>query len=217
MKRRSLPSAVRGFLLSEPVWWLFPTPATWYLNSERVREPAQVPALPKTDWSRRVRHALLASSEERLRNIEAKGPGLATVSAVIVGAVLLAITGGWDESTLSARVVLGLAAFYAFLSLLMPLYLVGPLGRDTVHVKELKAAAASDDAEGTLADSAASAAMRNDLRNLRLTNLLDAARRELSYAFVLVALWVLLVPVTGALRRDSSSTLQHRSTTAQAR
>jgi hypothetical protein len=35
-----------------------------------------------------------------------------------------------------------------------------------------------------IAVRAASAAMKNDLGNLRLTNLLDAARRELGYALV---------------------------------
>jgi hypothetical protein len=52
-----------------------------------------------TECSRRERRALLTASEERLRNIEGKGPGLATVSAVIVAVILLAIAGGWREST----------------------------------------------------------------------------------------------------------------------
>jgi hypothetical protein len=50
----------------------------------------------------------------------------------------------------------------------------------------------------------ADAAMQNDLQNLRLANHLHASRRELAYALMLVVLWVLLVPVTGALRGDLS-------------
>jgi len=45
-------------------------------------------------------------------------------------------------------------------------------------------------------------AMTNDLRNLRLSNLLDAARRELSYALVLLLLWAILVPASGVLRHQ---------------
>jgi hypothetical protein len=215
MTRLALPSPVRTFLLSEQLWWLLPTPTTVYLNRERVHQPSSVPALPATAWSRRERHTLLASSEERLRNIEGKGPGLATVSAVIVGAVLLAITGGWNEGALPARILLTLAAFYAFLSLLMPLYLVGPLARETVGLADLEAAVASEDAEEALANSAATAAMKNDLRNLRLTNLLDAARRELAYALALVVLWTLLVPVTGVLKRDSAASSQQQTRSGQ--
>jgi hypothetical protein len=160
------------------------------------------------DWSRREQRALLNSSEERLRNIEGKGPGLATVSAVIIGALLLAITGGWHQSELPARAILVLAVVYGILSLGMPLYLVGPMRRHTVHVAEIEAAAVTDDPEQALANQAAAAAMQNDLQNLRLGNLLDAARRELAYALVLLILWGLLVPATGALRRGPPSVVQ---------
>jgi hypothetical protein len=175
----------------------------------------KMPSLPATEWSRRERRALLDSSEERLRSIEGKGPGLAAVSAVIVAAALVAITSGWNESTTTARIILALAAVYAASSLVMPLYLVGPLRRDTVHVAELDAAAQTDDPEEALAKGAADAAMSNDLRNLRLSNLLDAARRELSYTLLLLLLWALLVPATSVLRHNhdghpSRSNHQHR-------
>jgi hypothetical protein len=74
---------------------------------------------------------------------------------------------------------------------------------------------ASEDAEEALANSAATAAMKNDLRNLRLTNLLDAARRELAYALALVVLWTLLVPVTGVLKRDSAASSQQQTRSGQ--
>jgi hypothetical protein len=196
---RGVPEPARRLFLSAAFWRLFPTLATLYLNWDRVREPMKMPSLPATDWSRRERRGLLDNSEERLRSLEGKGPGLAAVSAVIVAAVLIAIVSGWNESTTPARVILALAAVYATSSLVMPLFLVGPLRRDTVHVSELYAAAQSDDPEEALATAAADAAMRNDLRNLRLSNLLDASRRELSYALLLLLLWAILLPATSAL------------------
>jgi hypothetical protein len=205
MKPARLPQPVREALLSDTFWRLLPTPATYFLNRERLQTPAAMPPLPTEDWSRRERRELLAASEERLRNLEGKGPGLATVNAVIAAAVLVAITTGWDKSTALARIILGLASLYAALSLIMPLYLVGPLKRDTIHLVELTHAAGTADAEEALAQSAAEAAMGNDVRNLRVSNLLDAARRELSYALVLLVLWVLLVPATGLLKRDTAS------------
>jgi hypothetical protein len=205
---------IRKLLLSEPAWWLAPTPATYYLNRVRLREPDRLPHLPANEWSRRERRTLLDSSEERLRSIEGKGPALATVSAIIVGATLLAITGGWNESADIARVILVLAAVYALLSLLMPLYLVGPVKRHVIHIRTLTEAAASGDAaEETLADRAAEAAMNNELQNMRLTNLLDASRRELVYTLALLVLWVILVPTTELLSRETSVHMpSHQST-----
>ena len=204
MKRLALAGVARRMLLSATFWRVLPTPATLYLNWARVREPVTPPSLPVAEWTHRERRALLDRSEDRLRSLESKGPGLAAVSAVIVAAVLIAITTGWTESTALARLILVLAALYTVLSLLMPLYLVGPLKRDTVHVAELVAAAQASDPEESLSRSAVEAAMRNDLRNLRLSNLLDAARRELGYALVLLLLWALLVPVSGVLRHEQS-------------
>lgn len=202
MKRPEMPGVIRRALLSEKLWWILPTPAVLYLNRARLREPAEMPTLPPGDWSRRERRALLIASEDRLRNLEGKGPGLATITAIVVAAVLVALTSGWDESTTVSRVILVLASIYVLLSLLMPLYLVGPLRRDTIHLAELEAAARGDDPEESIAQSAATAAMNNDLRNLRVANLLDAARRELGYALALLLVWVLLVPATGLLRRE---------------
>lgn len=202
MTRPSLPKPVRTALLSTTLWRILPTPATLYFNRRLAHQPTLPPTLPPGEWSCRERRALLVSSEDRLRNLEAKGPGLATVSAVVVAAVLVAITAGWNNSTTPARIILMLAAGYAVLSLLMPLYLVGPLKRDTIHITELVAAAKANNAEEELAQSALAASTKNDLQNLRLSNLLDAARRELSYVLALLLLWVLLVPATGLLRHD---------------
>jgi hypothetical protein len=204
MTKPSVRDRLDRVLLSEAMSWILPTPATYYFNRVRLKKPMDMPDLPAGDWSRQQRRNLLSGSEDRLRNIEGKGPGLATVSAVIVGAVVLALASGWHESTWLGRLLLVLAAMCGGLSLLMPLYLVGPIERDTLHVADLQDVAGDEDPEEGLADRAARAAMRNDLRNLGLVNLLDAARRELSYTFALLLLWGLLVPATGVLRRQST-------------
>ena len=95
----------------------------------------------------RERRELLSGSQERMASLEGKGPGLATVNAVVVAAALLAVASGWDESTLVGRIILAAAAFYAGFSLLMPLYLVGPLPRAVIHVADLIAVAKSGSPE----------------------------------------------------------------------
>jgi hypothetical protein len=202
-----LSAGVRKVLLSERLWRVLPTPAIFYLNRTKVTTPAEVPAMPDEEWSRRERRSLLSRSEERLRNIEGKGPGIAAVTAVIAAAVLLALT-GWGESEWPAKVLLALAVFYVALSLCTPLYLVGPLTRHTVTVEDLKDAADDPRPQELLSARSAEQAMQNDLQNVRLANHLDASRRELSYALVLVIVWALLVPVSTVLRMDSPTTLK---------
>jgi hypothetical protein len=198
----SIPACVKTVLLSEQLWWVFPTPCSYYLNRERVRESEEMPGdLSTADWALRERHALLTSSEDRMRSLEGKGPGLATINAVVAAAVVAAITVDWGKTMFAGRVLLVGAAVYSAFSLVMPIYLVGPLKRSTIHLPELAEAGQSKTPEIALAERAAVAAMENNLRNLRLSNLLDAARRELTYAFVLLLLWAFLVPATGLLKR----------------
>jgi hypothetical protein len=196
-----LSAGASKMLLSEWLWLILPTPAIFYLNRTRVTTPVEVPTMPEEEWSRRERRSLLSRSEDRLRNIEGKGPGLAAVTAVIAAAVLLALT-GWGESEWPAKVLLALAAFYMALSLCTPLYLVGPLTRHTVTVEDLKDAAGDQRPQELLAKRSAEQAMQNDLQNLRLANHLDASRRELAYALALVIVWAILVPISTVLRTD---------------
>lgn len=207
MKLRALHLSALPQLFAGCFYALLPTPATLLFNYRRVRKPMRAPSLPLAEWSRRERHRLLIGSEERRRNLEGKGPGLATVSAVVVAAALVGITGGWKESDAVAKALLALAASYAGLSLLMPIYLVGPLKRNIIDARELEAAADMTDAEEALAQSAAEAAMINDLSNVQLSNLLEAARRELVYAFALLLLWVLLVPATALLQNQPTTAI----------
>jgi len=187
----------RAVLLSRAAEWAIPTPSTVFFNATRMPSANSPAALPSTEWSRRERHTLLARSEDRLRTIETKGPGLVAVTAVIAGAVVLAIDGGWQNSNWLGRVLLMAAAFYAVASLCMPLYLVGPQRRHTLDERELVEAAEAADAEEHLAAAAALAALHNNRRNIMLTNLQDAARKETAYALTLVIAWAVLGPVTG--------------------
>ena len=188
-------------VLSDWVWWVLPTPCAHLFNVARMRETPTMPELPLDEWALSERRTLLTGSQERLASLEGKGPGLSTVTAVIVAGAVLAIASGWHESTFVGRVILGAAAFYTAMSLVAPLYLVGPLKHPTITAADLTLAAESDEPEQTLAIRAADASMANDLQNQRITNLLDAARRELSYAFFALVLWVVVVPFTGLLVR----------------
>lgn len=202
---RRLASAFRTWIWSAIfpglTWLVLPTPTALLFNKVRVpdaRDPAELPA---TEWSQRERRRLLSESEDRLRSIEAKGPGLAVVVAVVAAAILLAIDGEWAHSCLAGRLLLGGAAFYATWSLCMPLYLVGPQPRASITETEVVEAAEREDPEEALAREAARAAAANNQRNVRFANLQNAARREAFYALVLLVVWLIAVPLTGWAQR----------------
>lgn len=198
---RRLRGAVIEILLSDLLWKLLPTPAAYLFNRVRMREPATMPSLPDDDWALMERRALLVDSHERRASLEGKGPGLATVTAVVVAGSVLAIVGGWHESTLIAKIILVIAGVYTGLSLLTPLYLVGPVKRSVITTVDLTAAAKEIRPEQAMAHRAADAAMATDFENQRIANLLDAARRELAYSMIALLVWVVLVPVAGILER----------------
>jgi hypothetical protein len=177
--------------------WMLPTPSTFYFNAVAMPSPPDPVDLPDTDWTRRESHALLDRSEDRRRTIETKGPGLATVSAIFMAGVLVALSNGWEGSGWPARLLLVGATFYGLVSLLVPIYLVGPLRRQTIRSVELTEAADQDDPEAFLALKARAGAAINDHHNLALTNLQDAARKEAWFVWALLVGWVLLVPLTG--------------------
>lgn len=188
---------VRWVMLGRIAEWMLPTPSTFYFNAVAMPPPPEPVELPDTDWARRESHALLDRSEDRRRTIETKGPGLATVSAILVAGVLVALSSGWERSTWPARLLLGGATFYAMVSLLVPIYLVGPLRRQTIRSVEIAEAADEDNPEAFLAHKARVGAAINDHDNLSLTNLQAAARREARFVWVLLISWALLVPLTG--------------------
>lgn len=189
MKGKGEGSRLERLLLSSTFWYVLPTPATYLLNRKRLIAPAEIGAMPATNWSQRERRGLLERSEARLQNIEGKGPGVAAVTAVVVAGVLIALTDGWNGASCLAKAFLVLAAFYTALSLPTAIYLVGPLKRHVIDVADLEEAASDANPEERLAAVSADAAIRNDLQNMRLANHLDAARRELAYALGFLSCW----------------------------
>jgi hypothetical protein len=185
------------FLTGRPGELLLPTLSTLYVNKRLVKSPP-VPRLPAAEWAQRERRAMLDRSVDRLRGIEGKGPGLATVSAILAGAALLAVATHWDDSNVAAKALLVIAAGYTVASLVTPIYLVGQQRRYQVDGL-LEAAAGESDPEEWLAQQAGEAWARNSERVTKLGNLQDAARNELALAFAVLIAWALLVPVSGAL------------------
>ena len=196
-------------MLSATAEWLLPTPSTFYFNAVKMPPPPQPPELPDADWVRKESHALLGRSEDRRRTIETKGPGLATISAIFVAGVLVALANGWDRSTWPGRALLAAAIFYALVSLLVPIYLVGPLRRQTIRSSELAEAAEHGDPERFLAEKAMAGATINDHDNLALTNLQDAARKEVWFVWLLLVSWLILVPLTGVAERPPPPSPEH--------
>jgi hypothetical protein len=206
---------VRWILLGAVAEWLLPTPSTFYFNAVEMPLPPGPAELPDADWVRTESQALLDRSEDRRRTIETKGPGLATISAIFVAAGLVALTNGWDRSTWPARALLAVAIFYALVSLLVPIYLVGPLRRQTIRSSELIQAAEHDDPEKFLAETARAGAAINDHENVALTNLQDAARKEVWFVWLLLVSWLILVPLTGAFERATPAAAAHRRATCR--
>lgn len=191
------------FLTGRAGEYLLPTLSTLYVNKTLVGPPP-APRLPAASWAQRERLAMLDRSIDRLRGIEAKGPALATVSAIFAGAVLLALATQWDDSNVAGKALLVTAAGYTVASLLMPIYLVGQQRRYQLDGL-LEAAAAEDDPEEWLAQRAGELWARNSERITKLGNLQDAARNELALAFAVLIAWALLVPVSGALEAQRTS------------
>ncbi len=204
---------VRWVMLGRTAEWMLPTPSTFYFNAIAMPPPPKPADLPNAEWTRRESHALLDRSEDRRRTIETKGPGLATVSAILVAGVLVALSSGWERSTWPARLLLAGATFYAMVSLLVPIYLVGPLRRQTIRSVELTEAAEQDDPEEFLALKARGGAAINDHDNLALTNLQDAARKEAWFVWTLLIGWALLVPFTGIGKRAEAPPPTHQAPT----
>jgi hypothetical protein len=192
-------------LLSRPLAFVLPTATTLYYNNHRLSGELERAKLPPRRWAQQEAKELLSRSDERLRSLEAKGPGLATVVAVVAAGVVAAIIEGGDDATFVGKVLLGIAAWYAIWSLFVPIYLVGPQRRDTIDVPDLENAKTKDDPEQYLAVRAQTAAQANVRRAQRVANLQDAARNELVAALVVLAVWLVLGPALGLLKNDESS------------
>ncbi|MGE0065893.1 MAG: hypothetical protein AB7T48_00945 [Solirubrobacterales bacterium] len=216
---RAIPrwGPVQKVMLSAAAEWLLPTPSTFYFNAVKMPPPPDSPELPDAEWVRKESHALLGRSEDRRRTIETKGPGLATISAIFVAAVVVALANGWDRSTWPGRILLAAAIFYALVSLLVPIYLVGPLRRQTIRGSELAKAAEHGDPERFLAEKAIEGAAINDHDNLALTNLQHAARKEVWFVWLLLVSWLIFVPLTGVAERPAPPSSEYQRATCQGR
>jgi hypothetical protein len=109
-------------LLSRPLAFVLPTATTLYYNNHRLSGEPERAKLPPRRWAQQEAKELLSRSDERLRSLEAKGPGLATVVAVVAAGVVAAIIEGGDDATFVGKVLLGIAAWYAIWSLFVPIY-----------------------------------------------------------------------------------------------
>jgi hypothetical protein len=190
--------------------YVIPTITAVYVNRFLVKELQPPLDLPNKQWANHERHALLDRSEERLRSLEGKGPGLATVTAIIAAGVIVSIQSGWTGSDGLGRLLLVIAAVYAGFSLVTPIYLVGPQVRSQIWGSDLEEAVNETSPEEWLAQKAADAAVANSKRTIRLANLQTGARNELAVGFVALALWAILVPATGALKHHQRAS-PHRT------
>jgi len=152
---------------------------------------AAPPDLPETPWAIAEQQRLLERSEQRLQSIEAKGPGLATVCAVVAAGIGVAISLTWRDASTLGRVLLGVSAAYAVMSLAAPIKLVGPIERSTITVAQLAEIAAGPAPEASLARQCAQAAADNDRSTLRLSNLQAASRNDLVAATLLFVAWAI--------------------------
>src|SRR3954454_22337121 len=91
-------------VLWRPLRFILPTATTLYFNHHYLRGELETAKLPDRAWAQREANGLLSRSEDRLRGLEAKGPGLATVAAVVAAGVVAAIIEGGDDATLLGKV-----------------------------------------------------------------------------------------------------------------
>lgn len=193
--------------LSKPFEFVLPTATTLYFNHRHLSSKLKTVDLPPNAWAQQEAKELLARSEDRLRNLEAKGPGLAAVAAIVAAGVVAAIIESGGHATWQGKILLGLAAWYAIWSLVVPIHLVGPQARETIDLNQLILAANSEDPEQYLAVQAQQAAQGNVRRTQRIGNLQDAARRELSIALGVLTVWLLLGPAIGLLQDREPPTM----------
>lgn len=176
---------------------LLALPLAVYANRTFLGGPAvPPPETPESPWVFTEQQRLLERSEQRLQSIEGKGPGLATVCAVVAAAIGVAISLTWKDDTTLSRLLLGLSAAYAVMSLAAPIKLVGPIERSTITAAQLAEIASSPAPEANLGRQCAQAAADNDRSALRLSNLQAASRNDFVAAAVLFVAWAVSTLLT---------------------
>jgi hypothetical protein len=196
-----MPTPERGFC--NRAFWrvtplVLPLPLALYTNRRYLRGRPNVPTLAThEEWTSQEADALLERSEQRLQSIESKGPGLATVCAIVAAPIVVAISLTWSDTTLGGKILLVFAAFYSLLSLWAPIQLVGPVSRGTITTDTLQEALEAEDSTEFLGQAKAQAAADNDRTTLRLSNLLAASRNDVAYAVLLLIAWSIVALLGG--------------------
>jgi hypothetical protein len=93
-------------VLWRPLRFVIPTPTALYFNRHYMRGAVTTHTLQSESWAQDEAKGLLARSEERLRGLESKGPGLVTVSAIVTAGVGAAIIEADGEATLGGKLLL---------------------------------------------------------------------------------------------------------------
>lgn len=176
---------------------LLALPLALYTNRRYLAGRAGAPPeLPKNAWAFHQQQRLLERSESRLQSIESKGPGLATVCAIVAAGIGVAISLTWAGASAIQRGLLLGSSVYALMSLAAPIKLVGPIERSTVTAAQLEQIADDPEPEACLARQCAQAAADNDRSTQRLSNLQAASRNDLVAATALFITWA-VIAVTG--------------------
>jgi hypothetical protein len=184
-------------LLSRIGWRIgqqvLPLPVALYANLRYLRGTAPTEAaLPAGEWVPEEGGGLLDRSEDRLQSLEGKGPGLATVCAIVAAAIAVAISLDWTGTTTVAKAILVAAGACSFMSLWAPIVLVGPVARATVTSATLREAEKQTEPTVFLANQKAQAAADNDRSTQRLSNLQAASRNDVRNAIILFGVWAIL-------------------------
>jgi len=168
--------------------------ALW-VNRKYLSGPPTVPSIRHSVWTARELDSLLLQSQDRLRSIEAKGPGLAAVSAIVGAALGIAISETWQSAPLAQKIVLIAAAVAVASSLVCPIVLVGPLRRNGLTLSALAELSYRPAGAVEALLVKAEAIAENDQRTARLANLQTASRNDLRNAVILLVVWALTLPV----------------------
>jgi uncharacterized membrane protein YcjF (UPF0283 family) len=197
-----LPEKLRGGLQRLWSWrwrlgrWFVPLSQALWVNHRHMPRTDDTPDIRHSVWTASELDRLLDQSHDRLRSIEGKGPGLATVSAVVGAALGLAISETWQSATLAQQMMLVAATVYTFVSLLCPILLVGSVRRNMLTLSKLAELSHKQNGAVEALNVKTEAIAKNDWRNGRLANLQSACTYDLRNAVLLLAAWSVTLLLT---------------------
>ncbi len=183
-----------GWRWRRGAWFVPLSQALWVNRRYQPRYPP-TPELRYSLWTATEVDRLLNQSHDRLRSIEGKGPGLATISAVVGAALGLAISATWSSATCIQKGLLVAATVYTFISLICPILVVASVRRNTLTLSTLAQLSHEELGAVRALDAKVEAIVKNDWRNGRLANLQSACAYDLRNAVLLLAVWSLTLLV----------------------